>query len=1711
MGRETGCRGTQRARGVVALLLSGMLAIGGLPAQALAEAAGPDGGEAATRESGIAEKPAEPVPLTAQATTQQGTWGTCSWTFDGSTGELVIAPAEGTEGTRGSGSNAPWKGLTVRSVRVEPGVRSGTSLRGMFGMQRELVSADLSGLSTQGCEDMSVMFYWCDKLESVTFGGGWDTSKVEDFIQMFEFCQSLRTVATGTWSLRSARFLGLMFDDCKSLESVALTDVGGLARPAGHYGLNAMLADCTSLREADLSGIDTCGYTPSTGGVFSNCTSLETLKLGAGYEASKDQDGLLPAPTSDTGKWWSATQGAWLSNDEIATRGPMADTLCSAERAQTAKANISTATIFVAGWTYDGASHDVVPTVTLGGETLTKGTDYSVSGATSVTDAGTYTMTVTGTGDYEGTASALFTVARRAATVTADDKTKVAGEDDPELTASVEGTLGEDSLEYALSREAGDAEGTYEIVPAGATEQGNYAVTYAKGTFTITTARPPYEGTVLEELRNDVRTARKAYDEAVAQTGGMDLVAAQQRLSNAQKAYTAAETALNGARQANDAAQSELSGAQTASEQAATALKAAQDEKEAAASEQSRAGEELKAAQDAQAQADALSTHEAQVAEAQKRVEQATSAKKSADLSVASYDYRTDLWRSYLDAAKEQVRAAQATKEDAALALQNHSTGPWDLTKYNTARGSLGFFEYVNEPVTDERYYEGDSDRRNPFVYEYNSSDSAIAELTGEDYTYKCTTRSGTEQKTLTPASTKQLKTGRTVLSYTTLGAEKDATSLENMKFSLEIARLCNAYRKKSNETYGLTTHGQAVENEYGEQWHYLEPIQLSDYLMAHTQTHINVSSVTRKHAANDGAYPLHNGSEILAWGYTNPFIAWYTQERDVWLAHVGDPNVDMRYYDAETYDPWYNYDFYKAVGHYLAVVSGQGDYVLVGGAAYNDNKATSGMVFTTDTNDYLYEAPILSRHYTVEDYYVRFMRYYNAVKAAEAGNASNVEQSVYDRAAADLADAQKALTEAQSNVQKYGDSYREALVKQEAAQKELTDAQEQLFLVEAGNSLPDVDPVAVRERLNAAQEACAAAEERVSRATSALRDATDANDNAQARLNKARTDAAKAQSNLNDTQGAFDAAKGELEQATAQHALAQTQSQAILAQTKALEDAQRALDEATNISRAEVTGLEDATYDGTAKTQGGATLRITVSKGDRSEEYVLSQDDAGETGITASYSENVGAGTAGVTFSAAGTKGSGTFWGTKEASFKIALANLSGAAVSGIASQTYTGKALAPKPTVTMGGRVLAEGTDYALSYANNVSAGTATVTVAGRGNYAGTNSATFAIERARVAVPAAANRTYDGTAQAGVAAGAGYALSGTWRATDAGTYAATATPDANHRWADGSVGARSVSWRIAPASIAGASVSAIGAQTHTGRAICPRPTVRLGSKTLREGADYALSYRNNVNVGTATVTVTGRGNYAGTKSATFQVKSPVTSLAGAAVSAIGTQAYTGRAVCPQPTVRVAGRTLRLGADYALAYRNNVGAGTATVVVTGRGSYAGTKSATFRIVAPSVSYRTHVQNDGWQGWRSDGRMSGTSGRGLRLEGINIKVGSTPASGGIQYRTHIQNIGWQGWRSNGAMSGTSGRGLRLEAIEIRLTGQMAKLYDVYYRVHAQNVGWMGWAKNGVRSGTAGFGYRLEGIQVVLVPKGQPAPAATYLGIRQASSHPFRQR
>jgi uncharacterized protein YjdB len=143
---------------------------------------------------------------------------------------------------------------------------------------------------------------------------------------------------------------------------------------------------------------------------------------------------------------------------------------------------------------------------------------------------------------------------------------------------------------------------------------------------------------------------------------------------------------------------------------------------------------------------------------------------------------------------------------------------------------------------------------------------------------------------------------------------------------------------------------------------------------------------------------------------------------------------------------------------------------------------------------------------------------------------------------------------------------------------------------------------------------------------------------------------------------------------------------------------------------------------------------------------------------------------------------------------------------------------------------------------------------------------------------------------------------------------------------------------------------------------------------------------------------------------------------------------------------------------------------------------------------ADTVSYKTHVQDIGWQEYVNNGKDSGTIGQSKRLEAIQIKL--EYMAGGIEYRTHVQDYGWMDWVADDAMSGTNGQSKRLEAIQIFLTGAAADTYDIYYCVHAENNGWLDWAKNGESAGTAGFGYRMEAIKIMLIPKGGPAPGAT---------------
>ena len=132
-----------------------------------------------------------------------------------------------------------------------------------------------------------------------------------------------------------------------------------------------------------------------------------------------------------------------------------------------------------------------------------------------------------------------------------------------------------------------------------------------------------------------------------------------------------------------------------------------------------------------------------------------------------------------------------------------------------------------------------------------------------------------------------------------------------------------------------------------------------------------------------------------------------------------------------------------------------------------------------------------------------------------------------------------------------------------------------------------------------------------------------------------------------------------------------------------------------------------------------------------------------------------------------------------------------------------------------------------------------------------------------------------------------------------------------------------------------------------YDGKAKKPGVTVKLNGKTLKSGTDYTVSYSNNTKVGTAKVTITGKGNYTGSVSKTFKIKN---NFKKATVSGISTKAFTGKNITQSITVKYNGKTLKKGTDYTVSYSNNKKIGTATVKIAGKGSYTGTITKTFKI-----------------------------------------------------------------------------------------------------------------------------------------------------------------
>ena len=132
-----------------------------------------------------------------------------------------------------------------------------------------------------------------------------------------------------------------------------------------------------------------------------------------------------------------------------------------------------------------------------------------------------------------------------------------------------------------------------------------------------------------------------------------------------------------------------------------------------------------------------------------------------------------------------------------------------------------------------------------------------------------------------------------------------------------------------------------------------------------------------------------------------------------------------------------------------------------------------------------------------------------------------------------------------------------------------------------------------------------------------------------------------------------------------------------------------------------------------------------------------------------------------------------------------------------------------------------------------------------------------------------------------------------------------------------------------------------------YDGKAKTPSVNVKVNGKTLKKDTDYTVSYSNNTKVGTAKVTITGKGNYTGSVSKTYSIKN---NFKKATVSGISTKAFTSKNITQSITVKYNGKTLKKGTDYTVSYSNNKNIGTATVKIAGKGSYTGTITKTFKI-----------------------------------------------------------------------------------------------------------------------------------------------------------------
>ena len=384
------------------------------------------------------------------------------------------------------------------------------------------------------------------------------------------------------------------------------------------------------------------------------------------------------------------------------------------------------------------------------------------------------------------------------------------------------------------------------------------------------------------------------------------------------------------------------------------------------------------------------------------------------------------------------------------------------------------------------------------------------------------------------------------------------------------------------------------------------------------------------------------------------------------------------------------------------------------------------------------------------------------------------------------------------------------------------------------------------------------------------------------------------------------------------------------------------------------IENIADQTYTGQA-------IEPTITVKDGSTVLVQGTD------YTITYSNNVNAAlktatenAPTVTITAVAT--SEKYAGETTKTFTINPAQLSDDMIAPIADKTYTGSGIEPALTITFGegdnAQTLVKGTDFTVVYSNNVNVGVGTATVTGQGNFTGTASADFNI------VAKALNKNmispiddleYTGEPQEpglDVNYNGNPLVEGTdytaeyENNTEAGKATVTITGKGNYE------GTATANFYIGRKDLNedDMKVEYIYWEHYNGQKHTPQLTIRDGTKQLIEDKDYKVTFKNNVNAGTANVTIEGLGNYKGTVRKYFAIYSYV--LNEDMVQAIADQTWTGEAVTPAISVINGNVTLTEGKDYTVKFKNNVNEGTATAIINGTGNFRSIDLVkTFKIV----------------------------------------------------------------------------------------------------------------------------------------------------------------